>query len=136
MHRHVLRELERMGPDSAPLNALRAAATRARDAVLTGDFDALGHAMRDNTDAQAALHADLVSAEAWRMIDIAAAHGAIGWKVNGAGGDGGSITLLGGGHSARTTAMIRAIEQESPAFKHIPTTLSRDGLRVWSEPPP
>jgi D-glycero-alpha-D-manno-heptose-7-phosphate kinase len=135
VHRQVLRELERMGSDSAPLDALRTAATNARNAVLIGDFDALGRAMRDNTEAQAALHTDLVSADASRVIDIAAAHGAVGWKVNGAGGNGGSITLLGNGQSIRQAAMLRAIEQENPAFRHIPIALSRNGLRVTCTPP-
>ena len=52
--------------------------------------------MRDNTAAQAELHADLIHVDARRVFEIAAAHGAAGWKVNGAGGDGGSITLLSG----------------------------------------
>ena len=40
------------------------------------------------------LHADLVGPLAERVIDVADRHGAIGHKVNGAGGDGGAITLL------------------------------------------
>jgi D-glycero-alpha-D-manno-heptose-7-phosphate kinase len=91
--------------------------------------------MRDNTDAQAALHADLVSNDAWRVIEIARAHGVVGWKVNGAGGEGGSMTLLSDGNPERKAAMTRAIEEENPAFRHIPIALSRDGLRVWSDPP-
>ena len=51
----------------------------------------------------------------------------MGWKVNGAGGDGGSLTLL-SGQSDRQAAMIREIEQENPLFKIIPIYLSRYGL--------
>jgi D-glycero-alpha-D-manno-heptose-7-phosphate kinase len=91
--------------------------------------------MCDNTDAQAALHADLVSNDAWRVIEIARAHGVVGWKVNGAGGEGGSMTLLSDGHPERKAAMTRAIEEENPAFRYIPIALSRDGLRVSSDPP-
>ena len=47
----------------------------------------LGLAMRANTQAQAELHETLISSEAWRIIEIASAHGAAGWKVNGAGGE-------------------------------------------------
>jgi D-glycero-alpha-D-manno-heptose-7-phosphate kinase len=131
VHEKVMLELERMGPNCAQLDALRVAAEKARDAALAGDFGALGRAMRDNTDAQAALHADLVQREAWRVIEIAAAHGAVGWKVNGAGGDGGSITLLSDRRAAAKRAMIRAIEQENAAFVPIPIVISREGLRVW-----
>ena len=29
--------------------------------------------------------------------------------------------------------MIREIEQSDPAFRHVPTYLSRHGLRVWRQ---
>ena len=101
VHEKVVQNLEQRGPDCPELDALRAAAVRARDAVVAGDIAALGAAMRDNTATQATLHPELVHADAWRVIEIAAAHGAAGWKVNGAGGDGGSITLLGSGDVPR-----------------------------------
>ena len=131
VHEKVMVELKRLGPDCAQLEGLRGAAERARDAALAGDFDALGRAMRRNTEAQAQLHADLVQRDARRVIEIATAHGAPGWKVNGAGGDGGSITVLCGAGAAAKRAMIRAVEQESSAFVSIPIEISRGGLRVW-----
>jgi D-glycero-alpha-D-manno-heptose-7-phosphate kinase len=112
---------------------LRAAAERARDAFIAGDFDALGSAMRDNTAAQADMHADLVHRDAWRVIEIAAAHGAAGWKVNGAGGDGGSITLLSSPRPSAKRSMVRAILQDNPSLVPIPIVISRQGLRVWTE---
>ncbi len=133
VHEKVVRDLERREPDCAPLNALRNAAERARDALLADDFEALGSAMRDNTLAQAELQTGLVPHDAWRVIEIAAAHGAAGWKVNGAGGDGGSITLLSGAERAAKRAMIRAITQDNPALVPIPIVISRNGLRVWSD---
>ena len=130
VHERVMRDLERLGPDCPALNTLRNAATQARDAVLAGDFAALGDAMRRNTDAQAALHADLVQRDARQIIAIAAAHSAVGWKVNGAGGDGGSLTLLCSPHADERRAMIRAIQQDNPACEPIPIELSREGLRI------
>jgi D-glycero-alpha-D-manno-heptose-7-phosphate kinase len=112
------------------LEALRAAADRGRDALAAGDFVALGSAMRDNTEAQAALHPDLVHQDARRVFEIAAAHGAAGWKVNGAGGDGGSITLLSGADRGSKHAMLRTITEENPALVPIPIAFSREGLRV------
>ena len=123
--------LARRGPDYAPLAALRRAAVAARDAVRAGDFEGLGRAMRDNTAAQAQLHDSLVSREALRIIDIANAHAAAGWKVNGAGGDGGSITLLGGPDAARRTAMLRVIVEDNPTLRVIPIAISRKGICVW-----
>ena len=77
--------------------------------------------------------ADTLGAEARKVIEIAKAHGALGWKVNGAGGEGGSLTLLCGESSERKRALIRDIEQSSEAFQTIPLYLSRHGLRVWRQ---
>ena len=87
--------------------------------------------MRDNTDAQAELHPDLVHDDAWGVIEIARAHGAAGWKVNGAGGDGGSITVLASAEPGAKRALVRAITRNRPGAMPIPIAISRDGLRVW-----
>ncbi len=131
VHERVIRELEGAGPDCKKLNDLRATAVMSRDALYAGDFQSLGRAMIENTEAQARLHSDLVSNDALRVIEIAKAQGALGWKVNGAGGEGGSITLLCGSMSHRKRRMIREIEAANPLFQNIPIYLSRFGLRVW-----
>jgi len=131
LHEKVISEIQALGPDCRKLEVLRQTAQKSRDAVLLGHFSELGAAMRENTEAQAALHPELVSAKARRVIAIAREYGALGWKVNGAGGEGGSLTLLAGPESGRRRAMIREIEQEDPAFRFVPTYLARHGLRVW-----
>jgi D-glycero-alpha-D-manno-heptose-7-phosphate kinase len=131
VHEQVIRHLEDAGPTAWQLEALRATAEPSRDSVYRGDFEGLGEAMIQNTEAQRNLHPDLVSPDAQQVIEIAEAHGALGWKVNGAGGDGGSLTILCGPRSDTKRAMIREIEQESPLFQNIPITLSRFGLRIW-----
>lgn len=133
VHEMVIRGLESAGPDCKQLEDLRHTAARSRDALYDGDFDALGAAMIENTAAQERLHADLISPEARQVIAIAREHGAIGWKVNGAGGEGGSVTLLCGPLSYAKRSMIAEIEQENPTFKNIPIYLSRYGLRVWKQ---
>lgn len=133
VHEMVIRGLENAGPDCQQLSDLRHMAPKARDALFAGDFNALGAAMRENTAAQSRLHSSLVSPEAQRVIEIAQEHGALGWKVNGAGGDGGSVTILNNDISEVKRAMIREIEQENALFKHIPLYLSRYGLRVWKQ---
>jgi D-glycero-alpha-D-manno-heptose-7-phosphate kinase len=135
VHEKVIRELEDAGPAAPQLAPLRETAVMSRDALYSGDFAALGRAMIHNTDAQARLHPDLVSADSRRIIEIARAHGALGWKVNGAGGEGGSLTLLCAERSHEKRAMLRAIEEENPRFKYIPTYLSRFGLRIWEQTP-
>ncbi len=89
--------------------------------------------MIENTAAQQRLHPALVSPAAWQVIAIARQHGAIGWKINGAAGDGGSVTILSGPQSQARRAMIREIEQENRLFKNIPIYLSRYGLRAWKQ---
>jgi D-glycero-alpha-D-manno-heptose-7-phosphate kinase len=135
VHEKVIRELEDAGPDAPALVALRATAEPSRDAVFAGDFAALGRAMTANTEAQRQLNAALVSADAQKVIDVARQHGALGWKVNGAGGEGGSVTILGGDLSSVKRTMIREIEAENPPFRNIPIYLSRYGLRIWETDP-
>jgi D-glycero-alpha-D-manno-heptose-7-phosphate kinase len=120
VHEQVITDLESASP---ALDELRRAAEDARDAVLRSDLAALGRAMTRNTDAQRSLHAALVSADARRAIEVATAHGALGCKVNGAGGEGGSITVLCGRDKHE---LVRALAP----FRVIPTRLSRHGLRV------
>jgi D-glycero-alpha-D-manno-heptose-7-phosphate kinase len=136
VHESVIAELEGAGPDCKQLVDLRKTAGLSRDALYAGDFEGLGRAMIENTEAQGRLHPGLISRDAARIIEIAKAHGAFGWKVNGAGGEGGSLTLLCDSLSHEKRAMIRDIEAEDSLFKNIPIYLSRTGLRTWEESPP
>ena len=131
VHEKVIKDLESAGPESKKINDLRLTAEKSRDAVYNGDFEALGRAMIENTEAQIRLHPDLVSWDAFKVIEIAKKHGTLGWKVNGAGGEGGSITILCNHLSHVKRAMVQEIEQENTLFKNIPIYLSRYGLRVW-----
>jgi D-glycero-alpha-D-manno-heptose-7-phosphate kinase len=125
LHRQVI---ENGWQRSAALSRLRTAAVAARDAVLTQDLEAFGRAMIDNTEGQSSLHPGLVGADATRVIQIAAARGAIGWKVNGAGGDGGSVTILSANDDDKRTIEhhIAAI----PSYRLLPVRLSAAGLQV------
>ena len=87
--------------------------------------------MTENTEAQGRLNDALISDDAARIINIAKDYGALGWKINGAGGDGGSLTLLCDSRSHQKRSLIREIEQENSLFKNIPIHLSRFGLRIW-----
>jgi D-glycero-alpha-D-manno-heptose-7-phosphate kinase len=131
VHDRVIAGLHRDGEGSLHLEELRRAAARARDAVRAADLPALGRAMKNNTDAQGRLHASLISAEAHAVIEVAHAHGALGWKVNGAGGEGGSVTLLCGPDMRAKRRLLGALRSADPRFQVIPTHLSRSGLRVW-----
>jgi D-glycero-alpha-D-manno-heptose-7-phosphate kinase len=66
-----------------------------------------------------------VSAEARTVIDAARRGGALGWKVNGAGGEGGSVTILCG--DTDPTADITPLD---PSFRVLPIRPSTAGLVV------
>ncbi|HWR51434.1 MAG TPA: hypothetical protein VN428_10025 [Bryobacteraceae bacterium] len=131
VHSMVIRDLENAGPEAPRLRPLRETAERSKNALYGGDFAALGRVMQENTAAQAGLHEALVGPHHRTIIEIAKAHGALGWKVNGAGGDGGSVTLLSGPDLSAKRAMLRAIAETNPRYRQIPIYLSRFGLRVW-----
>jgi len=131
VHGRVIAGFERENADKSALAPLRKAAHDAKNALYEADFAAFGKAMLLNTEGQRALHPALVSPEAEAVFALARAHGAIGWKVNGAGGDGGSVTLLFGPESEKKRAFRRALPSLNPDFAYIPTYLSRFGLRQW-----
>ncbi len=132
IHDAVIAELERLGPSATALATLRTTAAPSAAAIVSGDFAALGRAMSTNTEAQRALHDDLVCADAQRVIEIGAEFGVIGYKVNGAGGIGGSLALLTDGVEGSRAGLIDAVTSAGEAFSVMNVTLTMDGLRVSS----
>jgi D-glycero-alpha-D-manno-heptose-7-phosphate kinase len=135
VHDLVIASLAAQKGVSSALDRLREAAESTRAALVSGDFGALGRAMIANTEAQEKLHPDLIGRLARDMIRIARDCGAIGWKVNGAGGEGGSLTVLAPASASARRGLIAAINGNPPS-RVIPTSLSRCGLRVWDACPP
>lgn len=108
------------------LSPLRASAARAAEALLAGDLGAYGEAMIANTEAQACLHPTLVNPVARRVIEISEKCGAIGWKVNGAGGDGGTVTVV---TAEDRDELVRALE-EVPGLEVLALNPTPWGARV------
>ena len=131
VHEQVIKDLEGAGKTCPKIDALRRPPVDGKNALFEGDFEAFGKAMVANTEAQADLHASLISETARSLIEIARKHGALGWKVNGAGGEGGSLTVLSGSSPFRQREMLHDMQSVHEAVRHIPTYLSRYGLRVW-----
>jgi D-glycero-alpha-D-manno-heptose-7-phosphate kinase len=135
MHDRVIARLVEEGRDSPSLESLRRCAREARDAARAGDLERLGRLMTANTEVQERLHEDLVSAEARTAMEVAAARGAAGWKVNGAGGEGGSLTILCADDDPRRRRGLEdALLEAEPHLRPIPIRLSRHGLRVERSP--
>ncbi len=133
VHQRVISDLEGSGPEDPRIQALRVPAVQGKNALYAGDWKAFGGAMIRNTEAQEALHPSLLSDTARAIIATAQDFGALGWKVNGAGGEGGSVTVLSDFSRSRRREMIRAIEALDPGVSLIPVYLSRQGLRIWEE---
>lgn len=123
VHREVI-----ASGDRSVLDRLRAATASAREAVLRRDPLAFGAAMADSTAAQRDMYAGTVGAAAERLIQLARRSGAIGWKVNGAGGDGGSVAIL---HLSETARESFATEVErSGGWRVLPVRLCEPGLQI------
>ncbi len=129
VHDRVIATLRDERDAGARLEPLRTAAVAAAAALATGDLDAYGAALRANTEGQARLHPELVNRDARALIGVARRFGALGWKVNGAGGEGGSVTILAGPDPARLTALQRAID-ETAGWQRLPLRFAPGGVRV------
>ena len=131
VHSQVIAHFEQGGGDTQILiEPLRVAARQARDAILAGDFAALGDAANQNTLAQRQLHPDLICPDANAIMTTAKKCGALGAKVNGAGGDGGSITIIASADPQQKNNMINAITVLNPQFSFLPISINRQGLTV------
>jgi D-glycero-alpha-D-manno-heptose-7-phosphate kinase len=105
MHQTVVDAMER-GDRLEALEPMRASAAAAATALRLGDLAAYGQALTAHHEGSRLLHAGLVSVDADRVSSVAATMGALGWKTNGAGGDGGSITVLTGPDPAEFVAAV------------------------------
>ncbi len=129
IHRRVIEKLGDQAHESPILKELAGLARSAKDALYEASFPALGDVMNRNTELQRDLHPELVCTRFEEIISIAREFGALGCKVNGAGGDGGSVTILSNGDMATKRRMLKAIAAAS--YSVLPFYLSRQGLRVW-----
>jgi D-glycero-alpha-D-manno-heptose-7-phosphate kinase len=129
VHDRVIAMLDREPAAARALEPLREAARAGADALVAGDLDGYGAALAANTEAQAALHADLVDAASRRVIALARAHGATGWKVNGAGA-GGSVTVLGPSDPKALGHLIATLASYGPESRVLEVALDDVGFRV------
>lgn len=131
MHERVIAALEAGGPQKRTLAELSRVAREAHLALLAGDLASLGVGMVRNNEKQRALSSGLVSASADAVSAVARRFKAAGWKVNGAGGRGGSMAVLAAEDDGLRRRMIAAIEALGRGIRVIPISLSPRGLSVW-----
>ena len=112
LHQQVIAAL---GPDAASdprLEALRRCAHYGAQALRDGDLEHYGRLLTRNTDVQAQLHPSLVSDEARAVVAALPVADLLGWKVNGAGGPGGSLTILAADDDARARIVDRLADRD------------------------
>ncbi|MEK6832844.1 MAG: GHMP kinase [Nanoarchaeota archaeon] len=131
IHKEVIELLEKGNDAQQRLEPLRKSAEHAKNAVTNCDFQGLAMAMNLNTQAQESLHGKLVSDKAWKVINIVKNYGICGIKVNGAGGDGGSLTILCDESSHKKREMLKEIEKQVTGCISIPIYINDNGVRVW-----
>lgn len=130
IHQQVITRITREQSSVNALEPLRIAAKAAADALRRNDLRTFATTLIDNTEAQSQLHPELVNQTAHRIIAIAKHHDAWGWKVNGAGGDGGSISVIASDNPDTRRHMYATLAQELPHIVRIDSAFCPQGVQV------
>jgi D-glycero-alpha-D-manno-heptose-7-phosphate kinase len=131
IHERVIERLEKGGQEWNALERMKHLPAAAKAVLLDGDLESFGRWMSENNDYQRALHPELVSPDADAVIAVAEKHKASGWKVNGAGGRGGSLTILANRDDSLKRKMIQEITALGKGIRPLPASLSFSGLEAW-----
>jgi len=131
IHERVIARLRGGGAEWKTLERLKELPALAKTALLEGDLAALGAVMVENTECQRHLCKELVSSRADAVAAVARKFEASGWKVNGAGGKGGSMTILASPDDGLKRKMLRAIVRLGNGIRPLPASLSATGLEAW-----
>ncbi len=127
LHDEVIARLE---AQRAPcLDDMQAAAVAAAAALAAGDLVAYGAALTAHHQAVHSMHAGLIGRDAIELVELARRFGASGWKVNGAGGEGGSMVVLGPSNGDDNASLCSAIAARS-GWRVIDAALAAAGVRV------
>lgn len=118
---------------------LASLATDAAAALEDGDVDRWAGILTRSTEVQSEMHPGLVGPDHHRAIEVARNLRAAGWKVNGAGGTGGSLTIVAGSPDDPTsspTAEISARLTAADPHWQVPDLAPSGGLTVVVDEPP
>jgi D-glycero-alpha-D-manno-heptose-7-phosphate kinase len=109
------------------LRRLSSLAGEAAAALADGSVERWAEVLAASTEAQRDLHPGLVGAAHQKAIEVAQGCGASGWKVNGAGGDGGSLTIVAAPDGA--DRLVVALADVDPMWR-FPSLAPSSGLHV------
>jgi len=131
IHEKVIERLERGGPQFQQIKKMTSVAQKAKGFLLEGDLESYGEMMILNNECQRSLYSKLISKQADFVIQVAKKYRASGWKVNGAGGKGGSMTILASTDDFLRRQMIEEINSLGGGIRFLPVFLSPSGLFAW-----
>lgn len=130
LHEQVIQSLEKGGPGLKQIKKMKSLARKAKEALQAGDLIDYGSLMVENNECQRLLHPDLISKKADEVIKTAKEFGAAGWKVNGAGGKGGSISILSGPEKKVRDKMLLNFNSLGKGIRVLSLYFSETGLAV------
>lgn len=131
IHEQVIARLGTRGPEWKTLERMKQLPVTAKAHLLDGDLESYGEVMVENNECQRDLFRELVSKEADAVVAIAKKYKASGWKVNGAGGKGGSLAILANRDDSAKRKMLREIVALGKGIRPLPASLSATGLEAW-----
>ena len=130
VHKKVIEKLGNNAENSSYIEELRKLAQKVKNYLYDGDFKRFGDCLNQSTQVLREMHPDLVCQKFEDIIEICNAYHVLGCKVNGAGGDGGTITVLTDRDMNTKRALMR--ELAIKGYEVIPISLAKEGLRVES----
>ena len=127
VHEKVIADYQAGNPATRKaMDTLKTTPQLAASALWKGDFAAIAEIMNLNNNAQKSLHPEITTEHIERIEEVARPAGAMGFKINGAGG-GGSVTVL------CETARRREVDERIRAagYQLLPCRFDWEGLRTW-----
>jgi len=127
VHEKVIADYQAGNPATRKaMDTLKTTPQLAASALWKGDFAAFAEIMNLNNSAQKALHPGITTDRIEEIEEVARLTGAIGFKINGAGG-GGSVTVL------CETSRRRQVEEKIKVagYQLLPCRFDWEGLRTW-----
>nr|MDO8088248.1 hypothetical protein [Candidatus Sigynarchaeum springense] len=129
MHLKVIENYERGEKQTVDaFDTLQACPKDMVQAVHRCDIERIGTIMSKNWAAQKALHQKITTSQIATLEQIAKVHGALGFKVNGAGGGGSAVILSATGKEYGLKKDILAA-----GFQILPFKFNFTGLQVWQK---
>ena len=128
MHKAVITNYK--SNDATTVNSLeqiKDCAYEMKDAINSESLGLMGKIMNKNWKAQKNLHPSMVNPIIKKIEKLAENHGAIGFKLNGAGGGGSATILAGIGSEYR---LKRKLYKEG--FQILPIKLNLKGVQTWT----